>query len=197
MISCRAYRTVLGAVVILALTGCELVLRPHPLTRLDAPPVLPEPAGSYLDLGRHLLRGGEFGLAKQAFVRSMRVEGLSAAALTGAGLAAERQGLLTEARRYFERARIRAPNSVLAHNNLGAVLYRMGAFHEAKQAFQAAFALSSGKNKVAAHNLHLSELAIRRLDLTTSAEIANPVPVQRRGKDEYRLLLTDQDQEEG
>ncbi|MEM7056285.1 MAG: tetratricopeptide repeat protein [Pseudomonadota bacterium] len=175
----------------LALTGvagCNLFPEPDPLSKLEGPPRLTEPRTSYLDLGRQYLRAGEVAQAKAAFVRSMRVEGYTAAALTGAGLAAERQGLLTEARRFFERAKAKAPGSVLAHNNLGAVLYRMGEYHAAKQAFQAAFALSSGTSRVATHNLALSELAIRKALDDNPPEVPNPLPLQREGSGEYRIL---------
>ncbi len=178
-----------GMMLVLAgLAGCKLIPDPDPLSKLEAPPRLPAPSTSYLDLGRQYLRAGQIDQAKNAFIRSMRVEGLTAAALTGAGLAAERQGLLTEARRFFERAKSRAPSSVLAHNNLGAVLYRMGEYHAAKQAFQAAFALSSGTNRVATHNLALSELAIKQRLRENQPELPNPLPLQREGSGEYRIL---------
>lgn len=173
---------------ILVLAGCNLLPSPGPLTKLQAPPDIQAPRTSYLDLGRQYLRAGDIDRAKKAFIRSMRTEGITAAALTGAGIVSERQGLLTEARRYFERAKFKAPSSVVAHNNLGAVLYRMGEYHAAKQAFQAAFALSSGSNRVATHNLALSELAIRKARDDNPPEIPNPLPLVREGSGEYRLL---------
>lgn len=177
-----------ASLVLLVLAGCSLTPAAGPLTKLDAAPRLPEPRTTYLDLGRQYLQAGEIDQAKRAFVRSIRVEGITAPALTGAGIAAEKQGLLTEARRFFERARLKAPSSVVAHNNLGAVLYRMGAYHEAKQAFQAAFALSSGSNRVATHNLALSELAIQKKRNENLPALPNPLPVQREGSGEYKLL---------
>lgn len=178
-----------GAVLVaLAVAGCSKYQPIDPISKLEAPPALPEVQTTYIDMGRQFLKRGQADMAKAAFIRSIREEGLTAPALTGAGLAAEQQGLLREARRFFERARIKAPTSVLAHNNLGAVLYRMGAYHEAKQAFQAAFALSSGTNRVATHNLALTELAIRRKNRETLAIAPNPTPIQREGSGEYRLL---------
>ena len=177
--------TLVGAMV---LSGCQ-PNGPFAQVNLDPSPALPQPApeGTYLNMGRSLLASNQVELAHDAFIRSIQIEGPSAAALTGAGLASERQGLLHDARRYFERARQLDPNSVLVHNNLGATLYRLGEYHEARQAFQAAFALSSGRNQVAEHNLGLSELAIRREEDRELAVAANPFSVQRRGSGVYTL----------
>ncbi len=172
----------------------------HPkggLSALDDPPAtLGTPRTTWLDLGRGYLQVGESRLAKAAFIRSIRLEGLSAAALTGAGIAAERQGLLHEARRYFERALQQAPSSEIAHNNLGAVQYRLGDYLSAKRSFQAAFAISSGTNKVASHNLGLVELAIQKNAETEIPLVHNPLPLQREGTSEYRLLRADTKKEE-
>lgn len=173
--------------------GCQILQKPSPLVKLEVPPTLPQPRGSYLDLGRSFLRANELDLAKDAFIRSIRVEGMTAAALTGAGLTAERQGLLNEALRYFKRALVRAPDSVLAHNNLGAVYYRMGEYNSARKAFQAAFALSSGTNRVASHNLTLSELAIEKDLRENGLELPNPMPIERRGSGEYVLTVPESD----
>ncbi|MEL6997699.1 MAG: tetratricopeptide repeat protein [Pseudomonadota bacterium] len=126
-------------------------------------------------------------MARDAFIRSIRVEGASAAALTGAGLAAEKQGLLNEAQRFFERARLLAPDSVLAHNNLGAVHYRLGEYHAARRAFRTAFALSSGANQVAAKNLTMSELAIARASEGADVVVRNPIQLMRLGSGHYTL----------
>jgi len=181
-IVCTALAAVSG------LAGCDLFRERYGLTRLEAPPRLPEPRTSYLDLGRQLLRARDFDLAKEAFIRSIRVEGITAPALTGAGLAAERQGLLGEAQRYFERALVHAPDSVLAYNNLGAALYRQGKYAEARRAFQAAFALSSGESRIARHNLALSDLALGRELSGTVPVTSNPVPIRREGTGVYTLL---------
>ena len=169
-----------------ALAGCQPG-GPFPAARLDPAPTLPQAEGTYLNMGRNLLASNQVELAHDAFIRSIQIEGPTAAALTGAGLAAERQGLLRDARRFFERARLLDPNSVMVHNNLGATLYRLGEYHEARQAFQAAFALSSCRSQVAEHNLGLSELAIRRQENRDLAVAANPFSVQRLGSGVYTL----------
>lgn len=156
---------------------------------LEPAPTLgdPGPHGTYLKYGLSLLRIGEFDLAKKAFIRSFRVEDTRVQALTGAGIAAERQGLLTQARRFFENARALAPDSVIAHNNLGVVLYRLGRYHEAGQVFRAAFALSSGQNDLAAHNLALAEKAVAEEESAGAPAAASHV-VRRIGSSEYLIL---------
>ncbi len=184
-------------VLVLGLTaGCTAVelqnsTKPEPVAQL------PRSEGTYLNMGRHLLRSNQPDLARDAFIRSIRTEGLSAEALTGAGLASERQGLMHDALRYFQHAANIAPSSVLAQNNLGAALYRLERFYEAKQAFQAAFALSSGKNRVAEHNLGLADLAIRREQNEGLALAPNPLPVVRLGSGEYTLPGPKQVEQDG
>ncbi|MFQ5565831.1 MAG: hypothetical protein ACE5EU_05655, partial [Paracoccaceae bacterium] len=94
------------------------------------------PVRSYLSLGKRMLAAREPDLAMKAFLTSMSVEGVSAEAMTGAGIAAQRQGLLTSARRYFEQARTLAPDSIVAHNNLGVVLYMLKEYYPARNAFR-------------------------------------------------------------
>ncbi|MEM7212662.1 MAG: tetratricopeptide repeat protein [Pseudomonadota bacterium] len=168
-----------------------------PQAKLEAPDSLPQPQTSYVDLGVTLLKQNRTDLARDAFIRSLRVEGVSGAALSGAGVAAERQGLLNEARDFFQKARDLAPESVLAHNNLGAVHYRLGDFHAARRSFQAAFALSSGKNRVAAKNLGMAELAIEREAERNPTEAPNPIPVKRLGSSVYQLGTDDTTEREG
>lgn len=190
-------RSGLFVIALATLGACDPALPRGGLAALDDPPPgLPDPPTTYLALGRGFLQANDLRLAKAAFIRSLRVEGVSAAALTGAGIAAERQGLLREARRYFEKALDRAPSSEIAHNNLGAVQYRMGDFQGAKRSFRAAFAISSGTNKVAAHNLGLAELALKRKADSEIPLDRNPVPLQREGTSEYRLLGAENKKEE-
>ena len=132
--------------LLLFAAGCELLPR-DPLADLAAPPPLPQPRTSWADLGMQLLADDRPEQAHDAFIRSLRVEGVTAAALTGAGVAAERQGMLTEAQRLFGQASLRAPGSAMVQNNLGAVLYQLGEFYAARRAFQAALALSHGDER--------------------------------------------------
>lgn len=189
-------RVIALATALALLGGCSS-LPSNPLVVFEPAPALPQSESTFLNMGRHLLRSNQPQLAKAAFIRSVRVEGVSAEALTGAGLASEREGLMRDALRYFQRAAKVAPNSVLAHNNLGAALYRLGRHHEAKQAFLAAFALSSGKNRIAERNLGVTELAIAREEDTAASLAPNPMPVQRLGTGEYTLPAPEQVEKEG
>lgn len=179
------------ALALVALAGCELAA-PHPVVELPPATTLPEPTGSWFDLGTKLLAAGQPAQAHDAFIRSMRVEGMTAAAFTGAGVAAQRQGLLTEAKRYFERAKELDPGSIAAHNNLGAALYGLGEIQAARHAFRIAFALSSGASKQAAQNLTMAELAIARTEAEAAAGepplLPNPRRLQRLGSAEYKLI---------
>ena len=190
--------SMVAGLALLGTSACQLDAQ-NPLAQLTPPRELPPPdlRGTYLNLGRSLLASNQPDLAHDAFIRSIRVEGLTAAALTGAGLASERQGLLREAKRYFLRAKTLSPESVLAHNNLGVVLYRLGEYHEAKQAFRAAFALSSGTNSVAQHNLGLADFAIAREEGRTLELAENPVAIRRLGSGVYTLSDKPAEGEEG
>ena len=179
----EAGRPLLAGALALTLAACQM----GPAVKLPPQDPLPTPRMSYLELGRTLLRQNRVDLARDAFIRSLRVEGTTAAALSGAGVAAEKQGLLNEAQQFFSQARALAPESVLAHNNLGAVHYRMGEYHAARRSFQAAFALSSGKNQVAAKNLGMAELAIAREEDRNPKEVPNPIPLKRLGTGVYQL----------
>ncbi|HEX6102962.1 MAG TPA: tetratricopeptide repeat protein [Alphaproteobacteria bacterium] len=185
----RALPRLVASALLLAAGACEFLPR-GPLDGLEAPAPLPQPETSWLDLGRRLLAADRPAEAGQAFLRSLREEGMTAAALTGAGVAAERQGMLAEALRHFEAARLRAPGSPTAHLNLGAVLYRMGELHAARRAFQTALALSGGTDAFAARNLAMSEAAIVRAEaaaLDRSAAEA-PLRIERIGPARFRLI---------
>lgn len=183
-----AVSAMFAGALVLSLPGCNLSSQ---LAFLGTQPFEPQVATSersYLDQGRILLRRGDYQGAQDAFIRSIRIEGQTVAALSGAGVASEKQGLLSEARRYFELAAATQPNSIMAHNNLGAVLYKLGDYTLAKQAFQAAFALSSGGNEIAARNLAITQQAIRREYGASADQEVNPATLQRLGSGEYKLL---------
>jgi len=153
--------------------------------RAPGPPAEPPPGG-FLAEGLRLLEVGSLQGAERAFIRSLRTEDRPAAALTGAGLAAARRGLLRKAHRFFRQAHDLAPGSPVANNNLGVVLYRLGRYAEARRAFRTAFAVSSGKSDMALYNMELAEAALAR-------EAPRPDPavthgLQRLGSSEYRLF---------
>lgn len=186
----RAARLTLCASLTLALAGCAGGTT-GPLEQADLPAAraVGGPSDSWLAIGRKLLAAGESDLARGAFERSLLIEGPSAEAMTGAGIAAERQGLVTMAARYFERARDLAPDSVVANNNLGVVRYRLNEYYRARQAFQAAFALSDGRNELALRNLRLAERAIA--DIEAGRNYVDPAvnfEVRRLGSSEFELI---------
>ena len=180
-----------GAVLIGAalLGGCassEGVTLPPPEAPIERS--LADYGGSWLTAGKRLLSAGEPELAMQAFERSLVLDGPSAEAMTGAGLAAEAQGLLTMAARYFERARDLAPDSVAVHHHLGVVLFRLDEPYRARQAFQTAFALSDGTNPMAMQNLRLSEQVIAEREAKLAVvDAAMNFRVDRRGSSEFKL----------
>jgi Tfp pilus assembly protein PilF len=146
------------------------------------------PAGSYLSLGKHMLAAREPDLAMKAFLTSMSVDGVSAEAMTGAGIAAQQQGLLTSARRYFEQARRLAPDSVTANNNLGVVLYKLKEYYPARNAFRQALALSGGKSEMAERNLNRAEATIAQMEEAAKTDPAISHDVIRLGSSEFRLM---------
>ncbi|MEM9145447.1 MAG: tetratricopeptide repeat protein [Pseudomonadota bacterium] len=136
--------------------------------------------------GHVLLRSGEYDLAYNAFITALRTSNRPAEALTGAGLALEAQGQLTRALEHFRRAAEIAPGSDIAHNNHGVVLYRLGEYAQARQAFRMAFAVSSGRSSAAAANLRATEQALAAR--ATPAPPLSRFSVQRLGSSEYRLV---------
>jgi Flp pilus assembly protein TadD len=147
-------------------------------------------ANSYLYIGKRMLVAREPNLAMKAFLTSMSVEGISAEAMTGAGIAAQQLGLLTSARRYFEQARGLAPDSMTAHNNLGVVLYMMKEYYPARDAFRRAFALSGGKSEMAERNLNRVEATIAQMEEVPKTDPAISHEVIRLGTSEFRLIET-------
>jgi Tfp pilus assembly protein PilF len=133
----------------------------------------PQQPASYLSQGKYYLTAREPDLAMKAFLTSMSIDGISVEAMTGAGIAAQQQGLLVSAQRYFERARGLDPDSVAVHNNLGVVLYMRKEYYPAQEAFQTAYALSSGTSKTAERNLNWADAMIGRIEGLTEVDPAN------------------------
>ena len=175
----------LAATLMLVTAGCQR--QTGPVVRLEPANPLPEPKTTYLDLGIQLLRVNQNDLARKAFIRSIRMEGATPEAFSGAGVAAERKNLLGEAQRFFEQAHKLAPESVLTNNNLGAIHYRLGDYHSARRAFQAAFAISSGESDISKKNLALTNIAIERENERYVDVVRNPVLIQRLGTGVYKL----------
>jgi Tfp pilus assembly protein PilF len=169
----------------LALAGCAM----PPMDAGLEPPREQRPAAgeSYLALGSRLLAQNEPALAMKAFNVSLSAEGISAEAMTGAGVAAARQGLLTTARRYFENARDLAPGSATAHNNLGVVLFWLRDYDAAAAAFRSALALPGGDSEAVRRNLARTEAALARLEEEGGDESAISQRVVRLGTSAFLL----------
>ncbi len=139
--------------------------------------------------GRRALRFKDYAQAKKNFIASINQGGVTAEALTGIGLAEEGLGHLKDAERFMRLALRLAPDSIMAHNNLGVVLFRGEKYHEAQQAFQAAFAISSGENSIAEHNLRLANLAVAEIDANEAGAV-EAYRLSRIGSSEYLLQST-------
>ena len=174
----------------LGLMAAACTLREDPLGKLKPVTQIRATTGSEaLEKGRNALRLGEFNSAKRHFISAINLGGNNAEALTGMGLAEEGQGHLAQAQRFFEGALKLAPNSVMAHNNLGVILFRRQSYHEAQQAFQSAYALSSGNSEIAQHNLRLANLTVAEID-ANEAGVVHSHRLRRIGASEYRLEET-------
>ena len=169
--------------------GTEALLEGPTLRRVAAyPGQVDGPAldsRSALEQGLSLLRAGQPDRAHAAFMRALRLGRHPAAALTGAGLAAEARGLLTRARDYLEAASRRAPESMVVQNNLGVVLFRLGEYGAAHRAFRRAFALSSGRNRAARRNLDRAADAVAGTMPASDPRVTHRL--SRAGADRYLL----------
>ncbi|HSF93424.1 MAG TPA: tetratricopeptide repeat protein [Thermohalobaculum sp.] len=181
----RATRCALAALVLClpgqSLVGCAPTGEQKAFAPEDAP------AGTYLKLGKSLLLANEPELAFDAFIASIRLDGVSAEALTGAGIASQKQGLLTAARRYFEQAVELDPTSVTANNNLGVVLFLMNEYYPARDAFRAAYALSSGRSEIAERNLNRTEAVVAQIEEARQEDPETSHRVVRLGTSVFRI----------
>lgn len=177
------------AVLMLAGFLCGACAAPSPDASLEAPTELrPAARETYLSLGNRLLAAKEPALAMKAFTRSITAEGLTPEALTGAGIAAQRQGLLSTARRYLVHARDMAPDSAIAHNNLGVVLLMLKDYDGARVAFRSALKLTGDENEEAIRrNLERAETALAARDEEAEADPAATQRVVRLGTSAFRL----------
>ena len=153
----RALRALFVILTGLALASCNATNAPPPVA-------VKPPPGTYIQVGKNLLAANEPELAFDAFINAMRVDGVTAEALTGAGIASQKQGLLTTARRYFLRAIELDPGSITAHNNLGVVQFSLKEYYPARDAFRAAYALSSGRSEIAEGNLNRAEAVVAEIE---------------------------------
>jgi len=178
-----------AAVVALAFLASGCAQPEGGLADLEPPPVVePAPTQTYLGLGSRLIAAREPELALKAFQTSLAVEGISAQAMTGAGIASQQQGLLHEARRYLEQASLLAPESPTAHSNLGVVLLQLKEYHAARDEFRSAFALSSGADELAAHNLNRTQEIIEAIEQNPGTDPTISHDVVALGGGQFKLV---------
>lgn len=145
------------------------------------------PKGTYIQVGQNLLAAREPDLAYDAFLTSIRVDGISAPALVGAGIAQEQLGLLTTAKRYMQQAVETDPNSIPAYNNLGVVLFKLNEYYPARDAFRTAYALSSGRSEIAERNLNRVQAIIVEIEAAGQQDPEVSHRVVRLGTSEFRI----------
>jgi Tfp pilus assembly protein PilF len=179
------------SLAVLLATGLSACEQRGPLAEVETPGELVlQDRQNWYELGVLYLATREPAQAERAFNRSLAIDGVDPRTLTGLGIATAMQGQLKRSRSHLELARRLAPEDVTVHNNLGVVLYDLGEYHAARQAFQAAFLLSSGTDELAKLNLEKTATAIALSTPDASVDPAISHTVQRVGDSEYRLLET-------
>ncbi|MEM8595466.1 MAG: hypothetical protein AAGF76_03230 [Pseudomonadota bacterium] len=165
------------------------VTRPVEDTLLVAP-VTRRTGATWLATGKSLLSEGRAEAAEAAFRRSLTSEAVTVEALTGAGIAANAQGHLAQAKAFLMRARALAPTDVDVNNALGTVLARQGDARGAHAAFRTAFVVSSGTSEIAA--LGLAETEARARQQADPGQLGAPegsvaFDLSRMGRSEFLL----------
>jgi len=177
-----------GAAILTALFACS----PDGSDRIYAPTGSPKGAQTVdgLIVGHRLMAGGEYKLARDAYLRAGVEQGLTVDVLSAIGSADLQLGRLGQAERNLRAAIAVDEFFVPAWNNLGVVLMEQGKFGEAKLVFQTAFKIDSGRTESIAENL---KLAIAKSENTSYDSDNNNTNFSliRRGTGEY-LLLTAQ-----
>lgn len=113
-----------------------------------------------IGVGIKLLAANQPEMALNAFHRSLRADGPTAAALTGAAVANVRIGRATNALRLLEAAVTVDPNSIVARNNLGVVLYDRGEYAASLSHLEHAYELTGGTDRSVADNLGIVQYAL-------------------------------------
>ncbi|MBF9034081.1 tetratricopeptide repeat protein [Rhodobacterales bacterium HKCCE2091] len=137
-------------------------------------------------VGDRLMESGEYELALRAYLRAAAENGTDATVLIALGSANLQLGRLGQAEDFLRGAVEEAPEEPVAWNNLGVVLMEQGEFGEARQIFQRAFALDSGRSDAIRENLML---AIARMENSayTGPENQYRYGLERRGGGRYLL----------
>lgn len=184
---------------------CFLVLAacggPRPLGgQLPGSPFAPggSPGGSYgvsesvdgLVVGHRLMAAGEYELALKAYYTAAGQDGLNVDVLSAIGSANLRLGRLGQAERLLRLAIKQDERFVPAWNNLGVVLMEEGKIAEARDVFQTAYALDSGKSDHIRDNLRLAIAKLGNSSYAPPKEENNSFRLVRRGHGQYLILTT-------
>ena len=141
-----------------------------------------------LIIGHRLMAAGEYELALKSYYLAASELGATVDVLSAIGSADLKLGRLGQAETRLRQAIKADPTFVPAMNNLGVVLMEQGKVQEAREVFQSAFALDSGRSDDIKENL---KRAIAKSEaLAYSADQGSDFRLVRRGTDDYLLLAT-------
>ncbi|MEM7543920.1 MAG: tetratricopeptide repeat protein [Pseudomonadota bacterium] len=167
---------------VVAMSGCQMAGRERPgSTVATSAPVSP------LVVGIRLLAAKQPALALDAFNRSVTEDGVSVDALSGIGVSYMRLGQRRQARQFMETAVKVDPNSAIARNNFGVLLYDEGEYDAALVQLQRAYALTGGANSSIATNIGFAEFAISQAQDADLVIDESEFDVIQYGKGVYRL----------
>jgi Flp pilus assembly protein TadD len=133
------------------------------------------------------MAAGEHELALKAYLRAASERGIDVDVLSALGSANLALGRLGQAEQLLRRALEADPTFVPAINNLGVVLMERGRPGEARQVFQQAFALDSGRSDSIRENLRRAIAATEGTLYDGSGEDAG-LSLVRRDQGEFVLL---------
>lgn len=116
-------------------------------------------APSEVTIGKRLLSANQPEMALSSFQRSIVDEGVTAEALVGIAVANLQLGRRKTAVKFLHAAIDANPNSAVARNNLGVMLFDEGDYAAAASEFQSAYAITGGTDASIATNLAMAERA--------------------------------------
>ncbi|MBF9029183.1 tetratricopeptide repeat protein [Rhodobacterales bacterium HKCCE3408] len=138
-------------------------------------------------VGDRLMEAGEYDLAIRAYYRAAATRGTDARILIALGSASLALGRLGQAEDFLRGAVEQVPEEPVAWNNLGVVLMEQGNYGEARQVFQRAFALDSGRSDDIRENLRLAIARMENL-VYPEPENENRYGLERRGGGRWLLI---------
>ena len=145
-------RITLIALLLIFAGACQpSTIAPFPRSGIEIP---------NMELGLRLMRAGQAQMALNAFNRALAEGGIEADELIATAAAYRLLGRRKDALKLLRSAIVRDPNSALARNNLGVMLYEDGDAIGARSELEGAYALTNGLNAQIATNIGIVEFAI-------------------------------------